>query len=41
MLAAARSPRVRAIVESGPFEPLVSRFVAAPPLPTPSPSREC
>ena len=28
LLAAARSPRVRAIVESGPFDPLVSRFVA-------------
>ncbi len=28
MLAAAGSPRVRAIVESGPFDPLVSRFVA-------------
>ena len=28
MLAAADSPRVRAIVESGPFDPLVSRFVA-------------
>jgi proline dehydrogenase len=28
MLTAARSPRVRAIVESGPFDPLVSRFVA-------------
>jgi proline dehydrogenase len=28
LLAAARSPRVRAIVESGPFDPLVNRFVA-------------
>ena len=28
LLAAARSPRVREIVESGPFDPLVSRFVA-------------
>jgi proline dehydrogenase len=28
LLAAARSPRARAIVESGPFDPLVSRFVA-------------
>ena len=28
MLAAAGSRRVRAIVESGPFDPLVSRFVA-------------
>jgi proline dehydrogenase len=28
MLAAAGSPRVRAIVESGPFDPLVGRFVA-------------
>jgi len=28
LLAASRSPRVRAIVESGPFDPLVSRFVA-------------
>jgi len=28
LLAAARSPRVRALVESGPFDPLVSRFVA-------------
>jgi len=28
MLAAARSPRARAIVESGPFDPLVNRFVA-------------
>jgi proline dehydrogenase len=28
LLAAARSPRVRAIVESGPFDPLVGRFVA-------------
>ncbi len=28
MLAAARSPRVRALVESGPFDPLVGRFVA-------------
>ena len=30
LLAAARSPRVRAIVESGPFDPLVNRFVAGP-----------
>jgi proline dehydrogenase len=28
LLAAARSPQVKAIVESGPFDPLVSRFVA-------------
>ena len=28
LLAAARSPQVRAVVESGPFDPLVSRFVA-------------
>lgn len=28
LLAAARSPRVKAIVESGPFDPLVGRFVA-------------
>jgi proline dehydrogenase len=28
LLTAARSPQVRAIVESGPFDPLVSRFVA-------------
>jgi proline dehydrogenase len=28
LLAAARSPRARAIVESGPFDPLVGRFVA-------------
>ncbi len=28
LLAAARSPRMRAIVESGPFDPLVNRFVA-------------
>jgi proline dehydrogenase len=28
LLAAARSPRVKAIVESGPFDPLVNRFVA-------------
>lgn len=28
MLAAARSPGVRALVESGPFDPLVGRFVA-------------
>jgi proline dehydrogenase len=28
LLAASRSPRMRAIVESGPFDPLVSRFVA-------------
>ncbi len=27
LLAAARSPRARAIVESGPFDPLVNRFV--------------
>jgi proline dehydrogenase len=30
LLAAARSPRARAIVESGPFNPLVGRFVAGP-----------
>jgi proline dehydrogenase len=28
LLAASRSPQMRAIVESGPFDPLVSRFVA-------------
>ncbi len=28
LLAAARSPRVRALVESGPFDPLVGRYVA-------------
>jgi proline dehydrogenase len=28
LLTAARSPRVKAIVESGPFDPLVNRFVA-------------
>jgi proline dehydrogenase len=28
LLAASRSPRMRAIVESGPFDPLVNRFVA-------------
>ena len=28
LLTAARSPRLRAIVESGPFDPLVKRFVA-------------
>lgn len=30
LLAAARSPRVRAFVESGPFDPLVARYVAGP-----------
>jgi hypothetical protein len=29
LLAAARSPRARAMVESGPFDPLVGRFVRA------------
>ena len=28
LLAAARSPQVRAVIESGPFDPLVGRFVA-------------